>query len=144
LVKEQKVLAVADSRMTLEIAKKWKKSELPVDTDGYELRDVYVIDIKPKDAKYPQSRKRIYLDKETLWVTYAIAYDRAGKVWKIWLLDTKSYPVGPGQQFAYINGFIGVDAQFGIASQLVSDIAANKDNFTYADVTPQALLKRAR
>ena len=138
------MLAVADSKMALQVAKNWTKSELPVDRDNYELRDVYVIDIKPKDAKYPQSRKRIYLDKETLWVTYSIAYDRAGKVWKIWLLDTKSYPMGSGQQFAYINGFIGVDVQFGMATQYVPDIAANVDNFTYADVSPQALLKRAR
>jgi hypothetical protein len=145
LVKEQKVLAVVDSKMTLQIAKGWKKTELPVDTDGYELRDSYVIDIKPKDSKYPQSRKRIYVDKETLHVSYAIAYDRAGKVWKVWLKDTKMWPLGTtGQQYSYINGFIGIDAQFGMATQYVPENSLNANDYTYADVTPQALLKRAR
>lgn len=147
LVGEQQVLAVADSKMTLEIANASKEASadhLPVDTENYEVRDVYVIDIVPKDPKYPQSKKRIYVDKETLWAYYGIAWDRAGKVWKVWLQDTKSFPMPEGQQTTYTNGLIGCDLQFGMATLYVPDNKVNSSNFTYADVTPQALLKRAR
>ncbi|MFH1155920.1 MAG: DUF1329 domain-containing protein, partial [Pseudomonadota bacterium] len=147
LVREQKVLAVVDSHMTLEIANAAKKAnaqDLPVDTLGYEVRDMYVIDVVPKDSKYPQSRKRIWVDKETLWTYYAVAWDRAGNVWKIWLQDTKSYPMPQGQQSVYTNGMIGCDLQFGMATLYVPDNKINSSNFTYNDVTPQALLKRAR
>ncbi len=144
LVKEQKVLIVVDSKMDLKTSKAWKKTELPVDTENYEVRDVYVIDVKPKDPKYPQSKKRIYVDKETMWTYYAIAWDRAGKLWKVWLQDTKSWPLPGGQQFVYTNGLIGVDLQFGMSTQYVPENVVNSSNFTYNDVTPQALLKRAR
>ncbi len=144
LVKEQKLLAVPESKMTLQVAMAHKKNELPVDTEGYEIRDVYVIDIIPKDAKYPQSKKRIYIDKENLWPYYAIAWDRAGKLWKVWLQHTKSYPMPGGQKLVYINGLIGIDLQFGMATSFITDFKVNADNFTYNDVTPQALLKRAR
>jgi hypothetical protein len=144
LVKEQKVLAVVDSKMTLKIAQGHKKDELPVDTEAYEVRDMYVIDIKPKDPKYPQGKKRIYVDKETLWTYYGIAWDRAGKLWKVWLQDTKSYPMPGGQQFVYTYGMIGVDLQFGMSTLYMAENVTNSSNFTYNDVTPQALLKRAR
>lgn len=147
LVKEQQVLAVADSRMSVEMANEHKKAKtdyLPVDTEGYEVRDVYVIDIEPKDSKYPQSKKRIYVDKETLWTYYGIAWDRAGKVWKVWLQDTKSFAMPQGQQAVYTNGLIGCDLQFGMSTLYVPDNEVNSSSFTYNDVTPQALLKRAR
>ena len=147
LVREQKVLVVPNSEASLKKALASKKrgaEHLPVLTEGYEVRDVYVIDIVPKDPKYPQSKKRIYVDKETLWAYYGIAWDRAGKVWKVWLQDTRSFPMPQGQQVVYTNGLIGVDLQFGMATMFATDTKFNESNFTYNDVTPQALLKRAR
>ena len=147
LVGEQKVLAIPNGEATIEkaLASKKEGSEyLPVQTEGYEVRDVYVIDIEPKDPKYPQSRKRIYVDKQTLWAYYGIAWDRAGKLWKVWLQDTKSFAMPDGQQVVYTNGLIGCDLQFGMATLYVPDNVLNSSNFTYNDVTPQALIKRAR
>ena len=144
LVKEQKVLAVVDSRVALSSVLNWNKPDIPVDTEGYEIRDVYVIDIKPKDPKYPQSRKRVYVDKESLWISYAFAYDRAGKPWKAWLAGTKAFPFADGTLFTYMNGLIGIDIQFGMATQYVAETVMNGSNFAYNDVTPAALLKRAR
>ena len=144
LVKEQKVLAVVDSKLNIGMLKNWNKPDLPADVEGYEIRDVYVIDIKPRDPKYPQSKKRVYVDKETLWANYGFAYDRAGKLWKAWSHVTKAYPFTDGSSFAYTNGMIGVDVQFGMSTQYVPDNVMNGSNFTYNDVTPAALLKRAR
>lgn len=147
LVGEQKVLAVPNGEATLEKAlasKKQGAEHLPVMTAGYEAREVYVIDIEPKDPKYPQSKKRIYVDKETLWAYYGIAWDRAGKIWKVWLQDTRSFSMPEGQQVIYTNGLIGCDLQFGMATLYVSDTKLNASNLTYSDATPQALLKRAR
>jgi hypothetical protein len=142
LVREQKVLVVPNSEASLKKALASKKrgaEHLPVMTEGYQVRDVYVIDIVPKDPKYPQSKKRIYVDKETLWAYYGIAWDWAGKLWKVWLQDTHSFPMP-----IYTNGSIGCDLQFGMASLYVPDNKMHESHFTYNDVTPQALLKRGR
>ena len=83
LVREQKVLGITDNNFHPTSAT-WKKNDLPFPYDNYEIRDTYVIDIKPKDPKYPQSKKRIWVDKEDgSTIYYIVAWDRAGKIWKI-------------------------------------------------------------
>ena len=147
LIKEQKVLAAMEGRLNhVQVAaqvKEGKSSDLPYEYDGYEMRDVYVIDVKPKDSKYPQSRKRLYLDKSTMWPLYAIAWDRAGKVWKIWTASFKTKPVGNDTVSTMYSQF-GVDLQFGMATYFATDFTHNSCKFTYNDVTPASLLRRAR
>ena len=143
LVKEQKVLGVMQTKLTPQQARAWKKNDLPFEYDGYEVRDVYVIDIKPRDPKYPQSKKRIYLDKDTLQIFYAVVWDRGGKVWKIWSTGYKTYPLGKDSFTAMANMF-GVDVQFGMTSYFATDMTFNSCKYTYNDVTPAALLRRAR
>ena len=145
LVGEQKVLGVPNSMLTPEKAREFiARDELPVDVENYEVRDCYVIDITPKDPKYPQSKKRIYLDKETLWAYYGIAWDRAGNLWKIWTQPTKSFSMPNGEKIIYNLGQMSIDLQFGMATQYVPNYTINTNRFSYADVTPQSLLKRAR
>ena len=143
-VKEQKVLAVTDDKTTAKITKTWNKDELPVVYDGYEVRDAYVIDIKPKDPKYPQSKKRVYLDKNTLSPYYIVVWDRAGKVWKVWCMPYKQHALPDGTTTQIASGTLGIDMQFGMATNYVADFRANKDHFTWNDVTSASLLKRAR
>lgn len=142
LVREQKVLAVPNSLMTPQQAKAdYEKNVVPVDTEGYQVRDCYVIDIIPKDPTYPQSRKRIWVDKDTLWPYYGVAWDRAGKVWKVWMLSTKMFSMPHGEKCAGLSVLLGADLQFGEANAFVQDLVANKMHYTYNDVTPQAMLK---
>ncbi|MCX8021734.1 MAG: DUF1329 domain-containing protein [Syntrophorhabdaceae bacterium] len=145
IVGEQKVLAVVDTRLDVNTIKKMGTlTDIPYPVDNYEVRDVYVIDIKPKDPKYPQSKKRIWVDKENSFAYYGVAWDRAGKVWKIWNLALINYPV-PGGGYGFQNGnMFGLDIQFGMATMYATQQKSNTGQVTYNDVTPSNLLKLAR
>ena len=141
-IKEQKILAIMDSKFTGKVARSWKKGDLPFPYEGYQVRDAYVIEIRPKDPKYPQSRKRIWVDKETLQVPYAAAWDRAGKIWKVWLNYQKTATSPAGEKYITMDGNFGADLQFGMANSYASDILFNT-NLSYEDFIPSALLKMA-
>ena len=144
-VRDQKVLANVNDKATPNIGRDWQpKGELWWKSEGWEPRDAYVIDIRPKDAKYPQGRKRIFLDKDSLSVLYSIAYDRAGKLWKVWNASRMVYSLPNGEKFSYMSGFFGVDLQFGMAGNFGLYPAINTGKITYNDATPASLLKRAR
>ena len=52
-------------------------------SDRWELRDSYIIRMKPRNEDHPYHHKDIYLDKETLNAHYSFAYDQKGELWKI-------------------------------------------------------------
>ena len=143
-VKEQKILAIMDSRFTGPVARNWKKGELPFPYEGYQVRDAYVVDIRPKDPKYPQSRKRVYIDKESLWIPYAVAWDRAGKLWKVWFNYLKTQTTPSGEKYIAMDGQFGVDIQFGIANSYAADLHFNNNKYAYEDFLPSALFKLGR
>jgi hypothetical protein len=144
IVGEQKVLAITDNKVTRESALNMAKTTLPFPYDNYEVRDTYVIDIKPKNPRYPQGRKRIWLDKETCsHVFYTVAFDRAGKAWKVWAFAFRRHPV-LGNQYPVADGPFGIDLQFGMANYSVTNATVNNRNYTYNEFTPAALLRRGR
>jgi hypothetical protein len=51
--------------------------------DKWELRDAYVVRMKPKNADHPYDHKDIYLDKQTYQPLYSFAYDQKNELWKI-------------------------------------------------------------
>ncbi|MBI5606038.1 MAG: DUF1329 domain-containing protein [Deltaproteobacteria bacterium] len=143
IVKEQKVLAITENTF-IPKPTTWKKKDLPFPYDNYEVRDTYVIDIKPKDSKYPQSRKRIWLDKENVSnIYYIVVWDRAGKLWKAWMMPFKRHAM-LGGRYPMVDGAFGVDVQFGMATYYGADVTVNDQHYTYNDFTPASLLKRGR
>lgn len=144
LVGERKVLGISETKLNL---KNLKIGEFPIPTENFELRDVYVIDIIPKDPKYPQSKKRIYIDKENVQIHYATAWDRAGKVWKIWNIDyTKKPPLPDGDIDHWYNGMIGIDEQFGLAGYhcVSTEAKITNNEYKYEEFLPSALLRRVK
>lgn len=147
LVGKQKVLAVMEAGLRPEDLKAQglrKLESMPFNYDGYEARDVYVVDIKPKDPKYPQSIKRLYLDKDLLLPLYAVAWDRANKIWKVFFPNYKEYTIPDGSIVTAFASYFGVDVQFGMASHWVADYRLNSENWTWNDFTQASLLKRGR
>ena len=148
MVREQKALVVArSSSLNTSVPRNWKKAELFWPEDNYELRDVYVIDIKPKDPKYPQTKKQIWIDKETAVIYYSAAWDRAGKLWKVWEEAWILFPTVPGGGTWQVQKFMGgIDVQFGLATAFLSmdEPYNNKGGMAYTDFTPNELLKLAR
>ena len=51
--------------------------------DRWELRDNWVVLMKPKNSDHPYSRKVIYIDKQTYEASYSMAYDQKQELWKI-------------------------------------------------------------
>jgi hypothetical protein len=51
--------------------------------DRWELRDAWIVKMKPKNADHPYHHKDIYIDKQTLAPLYSFAYDQKEELWKI-------------------------------------------------------------
>lgn len=55
--------------------------------DDWALRLVDVVRATPKRANHPYSTKFLHVDRQSGDCFYANAYDRAGKLWKLWQLN---------------------------------------------------------
>ena len=51
--------------------------------DRWELRDVWLVRMTPKNGDHPYHHKDIYIDRQTLAPMYSFAYDRKDELWKI-------------------------------------------------------------
>jgi hypothetical protein len=51
--------------------------------DRWELRDAWVVRMKPNNDDHPYHHKDIYIDKQTLAPLYSFAYDQKEELWKI-------------------------------------------------------------
>ena len=148
-VGEQKILAVTDNAkniQTIQTAEKRGIKDMPYPQDNWEVKDVYVIDVMSKDPKYPQSKKRLYIDKENVYnCYYAIAWDRAGKLWKIYMMATAQAPLKGNEKVSVASNHFSLDLQFGVANNWHwYDDKVNGNKFTYADFTPAALIAGGR
>ncbi len=81
-----------------------------------EIRKVYVIDIIPKDKKYFQSRKRIYIDTANYNIYYGEIWDRAKKFWKIIYAAYEKTLLPTGETNPVFFAILGVDIQLGFAT----------------------------
>ena len=152
LVEETKTFGVVNAHpknRTLEEAMEQAKDRFPITSEDWEVRDVYVIDILAKDPVYPQSRKRIYMDKEWPKLFYGLAYDRAGKLWKVWMNTYAPEPFPNGEHNITQWECLGVDVQLGYSTIFFIPIledSPTKNVVIYSedDFTPAAVRKMAR
>ena len=140
---EKTVLAVQNSKYMGPVSVKELKTykTIPFDKENWEPLKVIVIDIVPKDPAYPQSRKRIYMDKETMLAYYGIAWDRAGALWKIWHISQRPDPMPNAErQHAASFNMFGADIQMGYAAMMIRGAAKyNSKAFAEGDYTPAAV-----
>ncbi len=146
LVGEQKMIVLGDAKLGYtEMKDKMSDYEyLPMEQDHWMVKDVYVIDIIPKDEKYPQGRKRIWVDKTNYWPYYAAAWDRAGALWKVWQTAVDVHPMASGGTVPYMKGMLGLDIQLGYGVQMFADWDINDNGLKEADVSVAAMRKIAR
>jgi hypothetical protein len=146
LVGEQKVLACRNSTLPEDIKKgSWPPTNVPsFAARTWDVVDTYVIDIFSKNPRYPQSRKRVWMDKENLHIYYGVVYDRAGKFWKFYEIAFTPMNVPGDNPFLLMQSHYALDAQFGfIAHSNGLDTIANV-GLTYDQFTHAALLKMGR
>jgi hypothetical protein len=143
VIGDKTVLAVRNSglRGNYTIAELKTFKTFPFDKEGWEPIKMLVIDITPKNPAYPQSRKRIYIDKETLDAQYGIAWDRAGVLWKIWQNSHKPHPMPDAErQHSMMYYCFGIDIQMGYATIMLRGANNYNDKaFAEGDYTPSAV-----
>jgi hypothetical protein len=145
LVAEQKIMAQSDGpnfgKAFGDTIKKDGKISNPI-TSGA-VKDVYVIDIIPKDPKYPQNKKRIWIDRENYVVYWAVAWDKAGKPWKLWNYAHRPYE-NKGIHFLHVDSFYAMDIQFGMVSSGTWDWKVNMGGMKWEEYSPQSMVRRAK
>src|SRR5262249_19999603 len=97
------------------------KSRVP--HDRWELRKCVVIEQIPKDPNHPYSSKILFWDTQTYSTTTAFAFDRDGKLWKIWAAldswseDAQDHPeMNKGTSVARFLGIVVIDVKKGRAT----------------------------
>jgi hypothetical protein len=141
---EKKIIVLADAKLGFKDMKDSKSNMIPVENKGWEVKDVYIFEITPKDPKYPHGKKVIYIDKENYWPYYCAGWDRAGALWKVWQTAITKQANAKGDAFPYFKGMLGVDVQLGYAVNMFADWEANGNNLTEADVSVSSMRRRAR
>lgn len=141
---EKKIIGLADAKLGYKDMLNVKADMIPVESRGWEVKDVYIFEITPKDPKYPMSRKVIYIDKESYWPYYCAGWDRAGALWKVWQTAVTRQPNAAGDPFPYFKGMLGVDIQLGYGVQMFADWKANSENLKESDVSVSAMRRKAR
>lgn len=51
----------------------------------WSLRKTYIIEMSPKRADHPVSKRTMYIDAESFHVVVSEVYDRKGELWKLWV-----------------------------------------------------------
>lgn len=145
LIGDQKAVAMVDSKWNYEnMEKKDVGNLIPIETDGWEVRDVYIIEIIPKDEKYPQGKKVIWIDKETMTGLYAAAWDRAGALWKVWQIPNSRLKNHSGEGTSPYATNLGIDLQLGYCVQMISTWELNGIGVKDRDISPSSMKKLAR
>jgi hypothetical protein len=145
LVGEQKVLACRNSNNAEVIKKAWPPTKVPsFASKTWDVVDTYVIDIFSRNPKYPQSKKRVWMDKENLHIYYGVIWDRAGAFWKLYEISFTPLPIPGDSPMILMSGHYALDVQFGFIAhttglETVGNVGLKYDEFTHA-----ALLKMGR
>ena len=145
LIGDQKAVAMADSKWNFENMDGKDLGDLiPIETDGWEVRDVYIVEIIPKDEKYPQGKKVIWIDKETMTSLYAAAWDRAGALWKVWQIPNSKLKNNSGEGTSPYATNFGIDLQLGYSTQMISTWKLNGNGVKDTDISTTVMRKLGR
>jgi hypothetical protein len=71
----------------------------------WELRECHVIEQIPKNPNHPYSHKLLFIDSETFWTTWMLAYDRTGQLLRMgqhFLKYSESYATEEAMQAPYV------------------------------------------
>ncbi len=60
-----------------------------IHNDGWEPRDVYIVEGVSRLPQYAYGKRVIFLDKESYRIPYTDIYDQGGELWKIWVNNFK-------------------------------------------------------
>jgi len=88
--------------------------------DTWDVRSAVILELTPRVADHPYSKKVIYIDEQAMEPLYSFAYDRKGELWKL-IWHNHRWSEDPG--FAEYKGWPGVEKPRDITA--VSDVIVN-------------------
>lgn len=101
----------------------------------YGIADTYVVEVKPKDPRYPESKKVIYMNKINYQNMYSEIFDRNGELWKGLQMNVVKKKTTPGED-SYFSSQSDIDFKTGYWIQ-INGAANVQDNGLPADaLTP--------
>jgi hypothetical protein len=114
----------------------------------WQVRKVYVLDANPYDEQHPLSKRRFYVDAQTMQPAYGNIYDRNGKLWKISIAgfshpDTH-HPDNKGSGTAMIDVVSMIDVQAMHCTTLQFKAMLPTERHKETDFTVQALRAKGR
>jgi hypothetical protein len=74
----------------------------------------------------------------------ATAWDRAGKLWKVWWVGWAERDLSDGDKAYPLAFHEGVDVQFRMGESACLDVYLDKKRWSYEDNTPSGLIRFAR
>jgi hypothetical protein len=81
----------------------------------WQLRKVHVIEAVPADPNHPISKRIMYMDAQTGFYPRTISFDRAGKLWKTWMIGESHpdhhLPINKGSGIPIWDAFTMIDVQ---------------------------------
>ena len=95
LVGEQTVICLNNGKLKAETVDRKNYPFHPIThhNEEFETTDCWIVEITPKDKRYPQSRKTVWVDKNRYWCIYAQMYDKKGDFWKGFWNGSQSRPL---------------------------------------------------
>lgn len=83
----------------------------------WQLRKAYVVEATPVDDSHPMSKRVFYMDAQTFTIPRTNIYDRAGNLWKKWIIGQSHpdhhLPNNKGSGVSIDDAFAMVDIQAG-------------------------------
>jgi hypothetical protein len=114
----------------------------------WHVRKVYVLDAEPHDEQHPLSKRRFYVDAQTMQPAYGNIYDRAGKLWKVAIAGyshpDSHHPVNHGSGNAMIEVVSMIDIQAMHCTTLQFKAMLPTKRLKETDFTVQALRAKGR
>ena len=80
LLGEHAVLAVFDSRTPLSV---YFGPQSRVPLDRWQVRDCWVVEVRPKWSEHPYSSKILFVDKQSFNIPMGIAFNRKEEAWRL-------------------------------------------------------------
>ncbi len=101
---DQKVLSLQNQKLTAEeVGSSYVFHPVLFQGEAYEVVDCYMIEIRPKDPRYPSAHKTTWVSKQNFKVCYTEIFDKQDEFWKGYYncAQRKMLKTGEGKEEAY-------------------------------------------
>ena len=114
----------------------------------WHVRKAYILDAEPYRQQHPLSKRRYYLDAQTMLPVYGHIFDKPGKLWKVaigaYSHPDRHHPSNHGSGVPIIDAATMIDIQAQHCTTLQFKAILPEKPFRETDFTVQALRARGR